>query len=323
MKIVFMGTAPFAIPCLQALADAKDMDVSLVVTQPDKAVGRGHKLRYTAFKQSAMDLGLPLYQPDSVKDDEAIEHIKSLNPDFLVVVAYGQILNQKVLDLPNIACINVHGSLLPKYRGAAPIHWAVINGEPETGVCTMHMARQLDAGDVIYCDRTEIEQDETTGALYERLQQMGAELLVRTLRDLVADIAPRTPQIESESTYAPMIFKPDRYLDWTQSGRSIADKIRGLYPTPRAITRYQDEDYIICEARLHAEEPVGKVDVSVQGNGIIAGVSPKHGLFVRCRDGWMEILRIKAPGKKEMEAKAYLNGAKLELNGRFESEEKL
>jgi methionyl-tRNA formyltransferase len=323
MKIVFMGTAPFAIPCLHALADSKDMDVSLVVTQPDKAVGRGHKLRYTAFKQSVVDLGLPLFQPDCVKNDEAIERIKALKPDFLVVVAYGQILNQKVLDLPNIACINVHGSLLPKYRGAAPIHWAVINGEAETGVCTMHMARKLDAGDVIYCDTTEIEKDETTGALYDRLQQMGAGLLVKTLRDLESGIAPRTPQIESESTYAPMIFKQHRYLDWNLSGRNIADKIRGLYPTPRAITRYQDEDYIICEARFHTEEPIGKVDAAIRGNGLIAGISPKHGLFVCCRDGWLELLRIKAPGKKEMDAKAYLNGAKLQLKGQFESEEKL
>lgn len=315
-----MGTAPFAIPCLQALAQDKRMEVSLVVTQPDKALGRGHKIRYTAFKQAAMELGLPIYQPGSVKDDESIERIKALNPDFLVVVAYGQILSQKVLDIPNIACINVHGSLLPKYRGAAPMHWAVIQGEKETGVCTMHMVQALDAGDIIYCDKTNINPEENTGELYDRLQEMGANILVKTLKDIETGVAPRIPQDERVSTYAPRLFKEDRYIEWNQSGLSIFNRIRGLYPAPKAITKYQNEDYIICKAQFHQNEPVGKVDASISEPGVIVGVSPKHGLFVRCKDGWLEILRLKAPGKKEMEAKAYLNGAKIHLHSKFESE---
>ncbi len=318
-----MGTAPFAIPCLQALAQENDIEVPLVVTQPDKAVGRGHKVRYTAFKQAALELEMPIYQPNSVKDEESIEFIKKLKPDFLVVVAYGQILSQKVLDLPKLACINVHGSLLPKYRGAAPIHWAVIHGEKETGVCTMHMAKTLDAGDIIYCDRTDIDPEETTGELYDRLQEMGANLLVKTLKDIEAGVAPRIPQDDRISTYAPMIFKKDRYIDWNQAGLCILNKIRGLYPAPRAITKYQAEDYIICEAKFHLEEPVGKLDSTILEPGVIVGISPKHGLFVRCKDGWIEILRLKAPGKKEMEAKAYLNGAKINLHSKFESEETL
>ena len=264
MNVVFMGTAPFAIPCLKALADSDDFQVALVVTQPDKALGRGHKVRHTPFKQTALDLGFEIFQPGSVKDEEAIKRIKKLNPDFLVVVAYGQILNQQVLDIPRIACVNVHGSLLPKYRGAAPIHWAVIPGEEQSGVCTMHMARELDAGDVIYCDRTRILEEETTGEVYERLQGMGAHLLIKTLRDLKQGVAPRIPQDHNVATYAPMILKKDRYLDWRQGGQDIANRIRGLYPVPRAIARYQGEDYLITGARYFANQPKDGVNPQVE-----------------------------------------------------------
>ncbi len=320
MDIVFMGTAPFAIPSLLHVAQQKDMNLVLVITQPDRTRGRGHKIQFTEFKKAALSLDVPLYQPENIKSEEAIERIRESKPDFLVVVAYGQILSEEILQLPGKSAINVHGSLLPKYRGAAPVHWAVMKGEQNTGVCTMHMVKALDAGDIIYSASTEILPEETTQDIYERLQNKGAELLVKTLRDVYVGDAPRVPQCDEEATYAPAITKTDRYIDWFRKGIDIENQVRGLYPKPLAIARYQNEDYLFTKVEYQENRPEDVLERDVLLPGTVGLASPKSGLWIRCYDGWIHILSLKAPNKKEMSARDFLSGFKIPVGTIFESE---
>ena len=236
MRIVFMGTPGFAVPSLERLIQAGHT-VCGVFCQPDKPVGRHqNKLQAPPVKQAALAHGIPVFQPTKLRDGTALAQLKELDPELIVVAAYGRILPDDILNLPPMGCINVHSSLLPKYRGAAPINWAVINGETETGVTIMYMATELDAGDIIAQASTPIDPDETVETLHDRLAQMGGELLVKTVADLAAGTAARTPQDESKVTFAPLLSRALSPIDWTKPAKAIHDQVRGLTPWPATST---------------------------------------------------------------------------------------
>ena len=235
MKILFMGTPDFAVPSLEALVAAGHQVVG-VFSQPDKPKNRGMKLLPTPVKVCAQVHDIPVFQPTKLRDGTALETIRQLAPDLIVVAAYGRILPQEILDAPPLGCINVHSSLLPKYRGSAPIHWAILNGDQETGVTIMHMALALDAGDIIAQKTTPIDPDETVETLHDRLAQLGAELLVETVARIADGTATRTPQEESQVTLAPMLSRALSPMDWTRPARALHDQVRGLIPWPAAVT---------------------------------------------------------------------------------------
>ena len=231
MRIVFMGTPDFAAASLKKLLDEK-FDVAGVFTQPDKPKGRGMEMAFSPVKELALANSLPVYQPAKMRDGTALEVIKSLKPDILVVVAYGRILPDDILAVPKYGAINVHGSLLPKYRGAAPIQWAVLNGDKITGVSTMYLASEMDTGDIIYTAETEIGEFETSGELFDRLKDMGAELLVKTLRGIEDGTAPRIPQDHSKASYVTMLDKSLSPIDWNKDARGVIKWIYGMQPWP-------------------------------------------------------------------------------------------
>lgn len=235
MNIVFMGTPEFAVASLQALIDNKNNVVG-VYSQPDKPKGRGHKLQYTPVKEVAVESNIKVFQPTTLKTQEALEQFKALKPDLAVVVAYGKILPKEILEVPTYGCINVHASLLPKYRGAGPIQWSVLNGEEVTGVTTMYMAEGLDTGDMILKSETKIGENETASELHDRLAVIGAELLLDTLKLIEQGNAPRTPQNDDESSYAPMLTKELCPIDFNKNAKLVHNQIRGLSTWPCAVT---------------------------------------------------------------------------------------
>ena len=300
MKILFMGTPDFAVPSLDALAVAGHQLVG-VFSQPDKPKNRGMKLQPTPVKVCAERLGVPVFQPTKLRDGTALETIRQLDPDLIVVAAYGRILPQEILDYPRLGCINVHSSLLPKYRGAAPIHWAILNGEKETGVTIMHMALALDAGDIIRQRATPIDPDETVEDLHDRLAQLGAELLVETVAQLADGTATRTPQEESQVTLAPMLSRALSPMDWTRPARALHDQVRGLIPWPAAVTELGG---VRCKilATTVLDETTGKAPGSVVA-------ADKTGLKLACGDGRvLRIDRLQADGGKRLAAADYLRG---------------
>lgn len=300
MRIVFMGTPSFAVPSLQALLDSGHAVVG-VFTQPDKPVGRKQILQPPPVKETALAAGIPVYQPATLKDGAALAILQDLQPDLIAVAAYGKILPPAILELPRYGCVNVHASLLPKYRGAAPIQWCVLNGEPKTGVTMMHMAEGLDTGDIISQAETPIDPDETAGELQDRLAVIGAKLLVDTLPALEAGTAPRTPQEDSLSCYASMLTKALSPIDWSKSAWEIHCKVRGLAPWPSATAVLDGVHCKILKTKQtdrHADVPAGTV---VQAD--------KKGLLVACGDGSvLEILELQPDGKKPMAAAAFLLG---------------
>ena len=300
MRIVFMGTPDFAEASLKKLIDEK-FDVVGVFTQPDKPKGRGMELSFSPVKELALASGLPVYQPVKMRDGTAYEEIKALSPDILVVVAYGRILPDEILALPKYGAVNVHGSLLPKYRGAAPIQWAVLNGDKVTGVSTMYLASEMDTGDVIYTAETEIGEFETSGELFDRLMVMGAQLLAKTLRDIEKGIAPRTPQDHSKASYVSQLDKSLSPIDWNKSPRSVVKWIYGLQPWPVATMEMEGKTY-----RVFAAEYTDNKTHKAPGQIVAAG---EKGIEVACGDG-ETVLRtqLQAPGKKRMAAADFLRG---------------
>ena len=300
MRIVFMGTPDFAAESLKKLIDEK-YDVAAVFTQPDKPRNRGMQLSYSPVKQLALDNGIPVYQPTKLRDGTATELVKSLEPDILVVVAYGRILPDDMLAVPKYGAINVHASLLPKYRGAAPIQWAVLNGDKVTGVSTMYLASEMDTGDVIYTAETEIGEFETSGELFDRLMVMGAELLHRTLRDIGTGCAPRIPQNHAEASYVKMLDKGLSPIDWNRTPREIIKWICGLQPWPVATTELQGGVFKVYAAQ-YTETKTSKAPGSI----ISAG---KNGIEIACAGGkTVMITELQAPGKKRMRAADYILG---------------
>lgn len=265
MRIVFMGTPDFAAASLKKLIDKK-YDIAAVFTQPDKPRDRGMKLSYSPVKELALENNIPVYQPTRLRDGTATELIKSLDPDILVVVAYGRILPDDMLEVPKYGAINVHASLLPKYRGAAPIQWAVLNGDKITGVTTMYLASEMDTGDIIYTTETEIGEFETSGELFDRLMIMGAELLDRTLRDIEAGTAPRTPQDHSKASYVKMLDKSLSPIEWAKTPREVIKQIYGLQPWPVATAELDGKVFKIYSAE-YTQNKTDKAPGSVVSAG--------------------------------------------------------
>ena len=300
MRIVFMGTPDFAEESLRALLEAGE-DVAAVFTQPDKPRGRGMQESFSPVKTLAVERGIPVYQPVTFKDGAATELLRTLAPELLVVVAYGRILPQTFLDVAKYGSINVHGSLLPKYRGAAPIQWAVLNGDAVTGVSTMYLDREMDTGDVIYTAQTPVGEFETAGELFDRLAVMGADLLVRTLRDIAAGTAPRTPQDHSQATYTRPLTRDDSPIDWDQNPRAIIKHICGLEPWPVATAELGGQTF-----KIHAADYSERTTHKAPGTIVAAG---KDGVTVACAGGQtVRITQLQAPGKKRMSAADYLLG---------------
>lgn len=305
MRIVFMGTPDFAAASLKKLLDEK-FDVAAVFTQPDKPKGRGMELAFSPVKQIALEHDLPVYQPVKMNDGQALEIIKELKPDILVVVAYGRILPESILSVPKYGAINVHGSLLPAYRGAAPIQWAVLNGDNVTGVSTMYLANEMDTGDVIYTAETEIGEYETSGELFDRLMDMGAELLVKTLEDIDKGLAPRTPQDHSRASYVKMLDKSHCPIDWNRSPRQVLKWIYGLQPWPVATMELEGKTF-----RVFAAEYTHNTTSKAPGSVVSAGNS---GIEIACANGeTLMITELQAPGKKRMKAADFLRGHSIKV----------
>lgn len=306
MRIVFMGTPDFAAASLQKLIDEK-FDIAGVFTQPDKPKGRGMELAYSPVKELALANGLPVYQPAKMRDGTALEIIKELAPDILAVVAYGRILPDDILAVPRYGAVNVHGSLLPKYRGAAPIQWAVLNGDKVTGVSTMYLASEMDTGDVIYTAETEIGEFETSGELFDRLKVMGAELLCRTLRDIDSGTAPRTPQEHDKASYVKMLDKSLSPIDWNKDARGVIKWIYGMQPWPVATAELDGAVYKIFAA-AYTDTHTDKASGTIIATG-------KDGIEVACGGGETVMIKeLQAPGKKRMSAADFLRGHSIKLS---------
>lgn len=303
MRIVFLGTADFAVPCLKAVYEAGHRLVG-VVTQPDRPKGRGRKLSPPPVKQMAQALGLKVLQPEKIKEPQAIEQIRLLNPDCLVVVAYGQLLPKTLLEMTPYGCINVHASLLPKYRGAAPIHRAIMEGCRETGTTTMFVTEKLDAGDIILQSRREIEPEMNVGELHDLLAVDGAKLLVETLALLKEGAAVRRPQDEEVATYAPILKREDELIHWHRPAQVIVNHVRGMDPWPGAYTLWQGKNLKLWKATL---EP-GCFEAA-PGTVVAAG---DEGLLVAGGDGQGVLIKeLQLQGRKRMAVKEFLKGNSL------------
>ena len=303
MRVVFMGTPDFAAASLKKLIE-EDFDIAGVFTQPDKPKGRGMEMAFSPVKEVAIAHNLPIFQPEKMRGGTALGIVKELNPDILVVVAYGRILPDDILAVPKYGAVNVHGSLLPKYRGAAPIQWAVLNGDTVTGVTTMYLAHDMDAGDIIYTAETEIGEFETAGELFDRLMDMGAELLVKTLRDIEAGTAPRTPQDHSRATYVKMLDKSICPIDWNKSPREIVKHIYGLQPWPVATMELDGKSFRVFAAD-YTEQKTDKAP-----GGVVR--ADDKGIVIACADGQcLRITELQAPGKKRMSTADFLRGHRI------------
>lgn len=296
LRIVFMGSPEFAVPTLQAVAERHD--IVAVVCQPDKPSGRGQRITEPATKRVAIERGLPVLQPKSARDPAFADALRTLAPEVAVVVAYGKILPQAVLDIPRHGCLNVHGSLLPKYRGAAPIQWALIRGEQETGITIMQLDAGMDTGPMLLSARTVIGDEDTAGTLAARLAGLGAELMLVALDRLVAGALPATAQDDRQATMAPMLDKEIGTVDWTRSARQVRDLIRGVDPWPGAQTLLGGEILKLWGARL------------VAGSGAPGEVlaADREGLIVACSEGAVALAELQLPGRKRLAAAPFLAG---------------
>ena len=300
MRVVFMGTPDFAEASLQRLI-ADGFEICAVYTQPDKAKGRGMELSFSPVKTCALAHGIPVFQPDTFRDAQVVEELRALHADIIAVVAYGKLLPDEVLASARLGAVNLHGSLLPKYRGAAPIQWAVLNGDRETGVTTFHLVKDMDAGDMIYTEKTEIGEFETSGELYDRLKEIGAGLLSRTLRDLDLGTAPRTPQNAEEATYVTRLDKSMSPIDWKKTPREIVKWIYGLQPWPCA-TMELGGSTVKVFAAAYSDRTTDKTPGAVLSAG-------RQGIEIACGDGHcLFVTELQAPGKKRMSAADYLRG---------------
>ncbi len=300
MRILFMGTPDFAVPSLRALVEAGHT-LCGAFTQPDKPKNRGMKLLPTPVKEFCLAHNIPVFQPTKLRDGTALAQIQALAPELIVVAAYGRILPEEILDYPAKGCINVHSSLLPKYRGAAPINWAMLNGDRETGVTIMHMAAELDAGDIISQASTPIDPDETVESLHDRLAELGAELLVKTVEQIGAGTAQRTPQDAAQVTYAPMLSRELSPIDWSKPARALHDQVRGLIPWPAAVAELGG-----VRCKIFSTAVCGDQTSAAPGTVVQAG---KKGLKIACGgETVLEILELQPDGKKRMAASAFLQG---------------
>ena len=301
MNVIFMGTPGFAVPTLEKLHESRH-NLVLVVTQPDKPSGRGKKLKKSEVKETAEKLGLKIFQPDKIKKQENIDLLKSYNPDVIVVVAYGQILNKEILTLPKYGCINVHASLLPKLRGAAPLNWAIINGETKTGITTMQMDVGLDTGDMLLKSEVEIDENINVGELHDILMHKGAELLIETLDKLEKNELTPKKQDDSLSSYAPILNNENRKINWNLPAKSIHNLIRGLSPWPAAYFTLDEKTVKVYSSSYINNDSDYEPGYVIKANN--------EGIFVKAKDGIVILKEIQMPGKKKMPVEAYLRGNK-------------
>ena len=298
MRVVFMGTPDIAATCLKKIL-SDGFEVVGVYTQPDRPKGRGMKMLPSPVKEVALAAGIPVFQPENFREEETVEALRALKPDVCAVVAYGRILPQKVLDVPTFGCINIHASVLPKYRGSAPYQWAVLDGLTETGVTAMYLCREMDAGDIIDVSKTPIGENETAGELLDRLAVLGADLLSKTLRRFASEgKVPAVPQNPDEVSYAPMLDKTMCPIDWNKTARQVHNHVRGLHPWPVATMVLQGKTFKVHAAHV----------VSGSGTpGQILGLT-KTGLVIACGEGAVEITSLQAEGGKRMAAPDYFRG---------------
>lgn len=300
MRVLFMGTPAFAVPCLDAVIEGGH-EVTGAFCQPDRPKGRGLKLAPCPVKERATELSIPVFQPQSFRDEGVMETIKTLAPDIIVVVAYGRLLPPEVLEHPKMGCVNIHASLLPKYRGAAPIAWAVIKDEEQSGVTSMHMARGLDTGDMILKAAIDLAPSETAGTLHDRLAPLGASVLKETLDKLEKGTAPRTPQNDADATLAPMLSREMARVDFNQSGRAVSAFIRGMDPWPVAYT-------VGNGGRLKLYNPTFLPGEKNEICGKVAGLHKDHGLMITVKDGIIAIAETQGENGRRMPAGEYLRG---------------
>lgn len=303
MKIVYMGTPEFAVGALEKLHLA-GYEIPLVITQIDKKKGRGKKLQPTPVKEKAIELGLEVYQPENVNSDEAFDRIAALEPDFIVVAAYGQILKKRILELPRYNCLNIHASLLPKYRGAAPINWAIANGDDKTGITIMDMEEGLDTGAIILKSEIPINWEDDSEMIHDKLAQLGSTLIIDAIELIVSGKAKFTPQKHEESSYAPVLYKGVGSIDWTKSAESIYKKIMALKPWPSAFTEYKGE-----KIKIH------KAEVEIEDHEILPGTIVEvnsEGIRVSVSDGFVIVKELQFPGKRAMTVKELILGNEIE-----------
>ena len=304
MKIVYMGTPDFAVPALKKIIE-QGWDVPLVVTKPDRPASRGHKMQQCDVKRCALGLGLETASPERVKNNpEFADQLRQIAPDFIVVAAYGKILPKEILDIPAYGCVNIHGSLLPKYRGAAPIQRAVLNGDPESGVTIMYMAEECDAGDILAQSVISIE-GKTAEQVFEELSVLGADLLADCLPKIISGELTAVPQDASQATYAAMIAKEEGHIDWSRSAKALESHVLGMYSWPIAFTFLDGEVF-----KIHAAQALRRKSSEAPGTVVSAG---KEGIGVACGDGCVLLLKkVQLPGKKAMDASAFLLGHTVE-----------
>ncbi len=313
MRAIFMGTPDFGIPTLTEMIKSDFIEVVAVISQPDKPKGRGKKLQFTPIKEVAVEHNIEVFQPEKIKTKESIDKIKEYNVDVIVVVAYGQILPKELIDLPKHGCINVHGSLLPKYRGAAPIHKAIIDGEEETGITIMYMDVGLDTGDMILKKSIKIGDDDTTGDIYEKLSVIGGKALVEALNNINKNIITREKQDDELSSYAHLLNKKDGIINWNKTSVEIKNHVRGLTPWPNAFTYLNNVAYKILSVELCEEK---KVNAHI---GEIISIE-KNGIVVKTADSSVMITRLQKQGSKAMSAGDFLRGNTINIGDKFTEE---
>lgn len=317
LRVVFMGTPDFAVPSLQALLDAGH-DVKAVFTQPDRPRGRGHKMSFSPVKRAAEAADVPVYQPRTLRDEQTMKALRGLSPDVIVVVAYGQLLPKSVLDLPRLGCVNVHASLLPRHRGAAPIQAALAAGDRVTGITTMFMDEGLDTGDMIFRHEIPIGPQDDAGTMHDRLAAAGADVLVETLAALAAGTAPRTPQNDTEATYAARLTREDAKIDWTATAATVSNHVRAFAPRPGAYTVHRERTIKILGARPWDADVMAGVDTSRRDGwsaalpGAVVAVE-QAGFVVQTGDGALLVTKVQPAGRGPMSGRDYSNGFRLEV----------
>ncbi len=314
MNVIFMGTPDFAVPTLNSLLEHDDTMLA-VVTQPDRPKGRGKRVIPPPVKVVAQKHGIPALQPKRVRQEESLQQIRDLAPDVIVVAAYGQILPKALLEIPPLGCINVHGSLLPKYRGAAPVNWAIIRGEEETGITTMYMDEGMDTGDMLLKRTVPIGAGDTAGSLHDKLSVIGAELLIETLRELEAGTLKRIPQNDAEATYAPMLRKEDGRIDWQESAVNIDRKVRGFFPWPGAYTYFQGNMVKLLRVAVE-DNPEASGDASA---GTVVDLEKNAGPLIATGKGGLRIVEIQPQNKKPMRCSDFCRGYHVTVGDRLET----
>ena len=308
LKIVFMGTPDFAVPCFKILNE--NYEVIAVITQPDRPKGRGQKLTPSPIKEYALEHNLTVLQPEKIKTSETEEQLKKLAPDLIVVVAFGQILSKAILDIPQLGCINVHASLLPKYRGAAPIHWSIINGETKTGITTMYMDVGLDTGDMILKEEVSISAKMNTGELHDTLMNIGAKTLLQTIKQIAEGSVVRNKQNDAEASYAPLLTKELERINWLLPAQEIYNLVRGLNPWPVAFSIFKGKKLKIWQTKVIDNVTIGEI-------GTVLSLT-ETGFTVQTGKGILEILELQPESKRKMTAKDFVCGNQIAINDKLE-----